>query len=144
MASTFNIEEILNCLKNTYLSLDKNVRAKSEKKLSELKEINILTFSSKLIDILKLSLNEIDKNLRLSIILLLKRSINEKIQKKILDENTNNQLIQLFITIIVNPNMSNKEVDNLKESFIELLNNTTSEILIQIIVYIVNKLYLCL
>ena len=136
MASTFNIEEILACLKNTYLSPDKNVRTQAEKKLAELKELNILTFSSNLMDLLKMPLNEIDQSLRMSIILLLKRSINEKIQKKLLDENTNNQLIQLYIMIIVNPNMSAKEVDNLKETFKELLNNTTSEILVQIVVYI--------
>ena len=32
--------------------------------------------------------------------------------------------------------MISKEVENLKETFIKLLNNSTSEILIQIIVYI--------
>jgi hypothetical protein len=82
MSTSLNIEEILTNLKNTYQSSDKNVRSQSEKKLSELKDQNIISFSSKLIDLLKLSLQEVDKNLRMSIILLLKRSIKERIEKK--------------------------------------------------------------
>ena len=140
MSSSFSIEEILTCLKNTYLSPDKRVRAESEKKLSELKDQNILTFISQLIDLLKLSLNEIDKNLRMSIILLLQRSIKEKIKENKLDENSNNQLIQLYITIIVNPNMTEKEIENLKETFILLLNNTKTEVLIEMITYINKQL----
>ena len=136
MSTSLNIEEILANLKNTYQSSDKNVRSQSEKKLSELKDQNIISFSSQLIDLLKLSLKEVDKNLRMSIILLLKRSIKEKIDKKTLDNDSCNQLIQLYISIIVNPNMSLKEIENLKESFLTLLNNTKGEILIEIIKYI--------
>ena len=136
MSSSFNIEEILACLKNTYLSPDKKIRDKSEEKLSHLYEQNLVSFSSKLIDLLKLSLNEIDKNLRMSIILFLKRSVREKINKNLLDKDSNNQLIQLYITIIVFPNMENKEIDNLKETFLLLLNESNGEILIEIIKYI--------
>ena len=136
MSTSLNIEEILTNLKNTYQSPDKNIRTQSEKKLSELKDQNIISFSSQLIDLLKLSLKEVDKNLRMSIILLLKRSIKEKIDKKTLDNDSCNQLIQLYISIIVNPNMSLKEIENLKESFLTLLNNTKGEILIEIIKYI--------
>ena len=136
MSSSFNIEEILTCLKNTYLSPDKKIREQSEEKLSHLYEQNIVSFSSQLIDLLKLSLNEIDKNLRMSIILFLKRSVKEKIKKKLLDKDSNIQLIQLYITIIVYPNMENKEIENLKEIFLLLLNETSGEILIEIIKYI--------
>ena len=138
--SSFNIEEILINLKNTYLSTDKTVLKNSEKKLSELKEQNIVLFSSKLLDILKLNINEIDSNLRLSIILLLKQSIKEKIENKLLDKNSNDQLIQIYITILVNPNLSHKEIDNLNEAFLLLLNNTTGDILIEIITYINNQI----
>ena len=134
MATSFNVEEILTCLKNTYLSGDKNIRDQSEKKLSELKDQNILIFSTKLIELL--STGQLDKNLRMSIILLLKRSMNEKINNKTLDKDTNNQLIQLYITILVNPNKSFKEIENLKETFISLLDITTGEIIIEIINYI--------
>ena len=134
MASSINVEEILTCLKNTYLSGDNNIRAQSEKKLSELKEQNILSFSTKLIELL--STGQLDENLRMSIILLLKRSINQKIENKALDKDTNNQLIQLYITILVNPNKSFKEIENLKETFISLLDITTGEIIIEIINYI--------
>ena len=140
MSNSFSIEEILTCLKNTYLSPDKSVRTESEKKLSELKDQNILTFTSQLIDLLKLSINGIDKNLRMSIILLLQRSIKGKIKENKLDENSNNQLIQLYITIIVNPNMTEKEIENLKETFILLLNNTKTEVLIEMIAYINKQL----
>ena len=136
MSSSFNINEILICLKNTYSSQDKNIRVQSEQKLSELKDQNIILFSSKLIDILKSNSEQVDKNLKLSIILLLKRSIKEKIEKEELDKDSCNQLIQLYITIIVNPIISNKELDNLNETFISLLNNTTGEILLEIINYI--------
>ena len=136
MSSSFNINEILICLKNTYSSQDKNIRVQSEQKLSELKDQNIILFSSKLIDILKSNSEQIDKNLKLSIILLLKRSIKEKIEKEELDKDSCNQLIQLYITIIVNPIISNKELDNLNETFVSLLNNTSGEILLEIINYI--------
>ena len=136
MSSTFNLEEILLHLKKTYEVADKNIRQQSEQKLSELQDENILLFSSKLLDLLKLSIKEIDSNLRLAIILFLKRSIKEKIEKKILNQNSNEQLIQIYITVLVNPNLSNKEIENLKESFMLLLNNTTGDVLIEIINYI--------
>lgn len=136
MSSSLNIQELLACLKNTYMATDKNIRSESEKKLLTLKEQNILYFTSQLIDLLKLSLNEIDKNLRMSIILLLKRSIDQKLKNYALDENTINQLIQSYITIIVSPNMDSKEIENFKETFLMLLDNTSCEILIEIIAYI--------
>ena len=136
MSSSFNIHEILTCLRNTYSSQDKNVRLQSEQKLSELKDQNIITFSSKLIEILKSNSEEIDKDVKLSIILLLKRSIKEKVEKEELDNNTCNQLIQLYITIIVNPLMSTRDLNNLNESFSNLLSITSGEILLEIINYI--------
>ena len=136
MSSSFNIQEILTCLRNTYSSKDKNVRVQSEQKLSELKDQNIITFSSKLIEILKSNSEEIDKDLKLSIILLLKRSIKEKVEKEELDNNSCNQLIQLYITIIVNPLMSTRDLNNLNESFSNLLSITSGEILLEIINYI--------
>ena len=108
MSSSFNIDEILICLKNTYSSTDKNIRLQSEQKLSKLKDLNIIIFSSKLIDILKENSTKIDKNLKLSAILLLKRSIKEKIEREELDKDSCNQLIQLYITILVNPILINK------------------------------------
>ena len=117
MSSSFNIEEILTWLKNTYLSPDKKIREESELKLSQLYSQNIVSFSSQLIDLLKMPINKIDKSLRMSIILFLKRSVKEKIKNNQLDKDSNNQLIQLYITIIVNPNIDNKEIDNLKEIF---------------------------
>ena len=134
MVSSFNVDEILTCLKNTYLSEHNIIRAQSEKKLSELKEQNILFFSTKLIDLL--CTGQLDKNLRMSIILFLKKCIKEKINKKVLDKDTNNQLIELYITILVNQNKSLKEIENIKETFISLLDNTTGEIIIEIINYI--------
>ena len=146
MSSSFNINEILICLKNTYTSSDKNIRVQSEQKLSELKDQNIVTFSSKLIEILKSNSSEIDKNLKLSIILLLKRSIIEKIEKEELDRDSCNKLIQLYISIIVNPLISNKEalnpiisnkeLENLIETFSTLLDNNSGDILLEIINYI--------
>ena len=136
MSSSFSINEILTYLKNTYSSTDKNIRVQSEQKLSELKEQNIIIFTSKLLEIIKLDSPEIDKNLKLSIILLLKRSIKEKIEKEELNQNSFNQLIQLYITIIVNPSLSKKELENLSETFSTLLNNTSAEILIEMINYI--------
>lgn len=134
MSSSFDINEILVCLKNTYTSPDKNVRLQSEQKLSKLKDENIVTFTSKLIDLLKS--NEIDKNLKLSIILLLKRGIKEKIEREELENDSCNKLIQLYITILVNPILTNKDLENLNETFGNLLNNTSGEILLEIIKYI--------
>ena len=81
MSSSFDINEILICLKNTYSSSDKNIRLQSEQKLSKLKDENIVTFATKLIDLLKSS--KIDHNLKIAIILLLKRGIKEKIENYI-------------------------------------------------------------
>ncbi len=136
MSSSFNINEILICLKNTYSSQDRNIRVQSEQKLSELRDQNIVSFSSKLIEILKSNSSEIDKNLRISIILLLKRSIIEKIEKEELVKDSCNQLIQLYITIIVNPMISNKELENLIETFSKLLENNSGDILLELINYI--------
>jgi hypothetical protein len=136
MSSSFNIHEILTSLRNTYSSKDTNVRLQSEQKLAKLKDENIVTFSSKLIEILKSNSDEIDKDLKLSIVLLLKRSIKEKIEKEELDINSYNQLIQLYITIMVNPNISTKNLKILYEAFLILLNKTSGEILLEIIKYI--------
>ena len=141
MSSSFQINEILTCLKNTYSSTDKNVRLQSEQRLSELKNQNIVIFTSKLIDTLKLSSGEIDLNLRLSIILLLQLSIKEKIEKEELDKDSCNQLIQSYITIIVNPVLSNKELENLAETFSNLLAYTSGEILLEIITYINKEIH---
>ena len=134
MSSSFDINEILLCLKNTYSSPDKNIRLQSEQKLSKLKDENIVTFTSKLIDLLKSS--EIDHNLKIAIILLLKRGIKEKIEREELENDSCNKLIQLYITILVNPILTNKELENLNETFGNLLNNTSGEILLEIIKYI--------
>ena len=136
MSSSFQINEILVCLKNTYSSPDKNIRLQSEQRLSELKDQNIVIFTSKLIDVLKLPSTEIDNSLKLSIILHLKRSIKVKIEKEELDKDSCNQLIQLYISIIVNPILSNKELENLIETFSDLLTETSGEILLEIITYI--------
>lgn len=134
MSSSFDINEILLCLKNTYSSPDKNIRLQSEQKLSKLKDENIVTFTTKLIDLLKSS--KIDHNLKIAIILLLKRGIKEKIEKEELENDSCNKLIQLYITILVNPILTNKELENLSETFGNLLNNTSGEILLEIIKYI--------
>ena len=134
MSSSFDINEILICLKNTYSSSDKNIRLQSEQKLSKLKDENIVTFATKLIDLLKSS--KIDHNLKIAIILLLKRGIKEKIEKEELENDSCNKLIQLYITILVNPILTNKELENLNETFGYLLNNTSGEILLEIIKYI--------
>ena len=141
MSSSFNINEILICLKNTYSSSDKNIRVQSEQKLSILKDLNIVTFTSKLIDLLQSNSNEINKDLKLSIILLLKRNIKEKIEKEELDKDSCNQLIQLYLTIIVDPNMTPKFLDNLNETFSNLIKITSVEILVEIINYINRQIY---
>jgi hypothetical protein len=138
MSSSFDINEILLCLKNTYSSSDKNIRLQSEQKLSKLKDENIVTFTSKLIDLLKSS--KIDQNLKIAIILLLKRGIKEKIEREELENDSCNKLIQLYITILVNPILTNKELENLKETFGNLLNKTSGEILLQIIKYIYKEI----
>ena len=134
MSSTLNIEEILTCLKNTYSSANNKIRAESEKKLKELKVENIVLFTSKFIDLLSSTI--LDENLRMAIIILLKRLIKEKKDNDTLDDDSNTQLIQLYITIIVNPNINFKEIENLKETFALLLNDTTGEIILEIVNYI--------
>ena len=69
-------------MKNTYSSLDKKVIENSEKTLAQLKNQNIVEFSTQLITILKSNLAEIDNNLKISLILYLKRSLKEKIEKE--------------------------------------------------------------
>ena len=67
-----NINKILICLKNTYSSPDKKDRENSEKTLAQLKNQNMVEFSTQLITILKSNLAQIDNNLKISLILYLK------------------------------------------------------------------------
>ena len=138
MSSAYNINEILICLKNTYSSPDKNIRLESEKKLAELRNQNIVEFSSQLITLLKS--NEIDNNLKISIILLLKRSLKEKINKNEIDKIQCGQLIQQFIIILVNPSLLKKQLENLSEVFTMLLDMSSEETLIEIMKYISNQI----
>ena len=138
MSSPYNINEILICLKNTYSSPDKNIRLESEKKLAELRNQNIVEFSSQLITLLKS--NEIDNNLKISIILLLKRSLKEKINKNEIDKIQCGQLIQQFIIILVNPSLLKKQLENLSEVFTMLLDMSSEETLIEIMKYISNQI----
>ena len=134
MSTSYNINDILVCLKNTYSSPDKNIRLESEKKLAELKNQNIVEFSSQLITLLKS--NEIDKNMKISIILLLKRSLKEKIDKNEIDKIQCGQLIQQFIIILVYPSLLKKQIENLSEVFSMLLNMSSEETLKEIMNYI--------
>ena len=136
MSASFNVNEILTCLKNTYSSPDKKIREESEKKLSELKNQNIVEFTSQLITLLKSNAPEIDKNIKLSIILLLKRSLKEKIQNAEISQTQNEQLIQQFIIILVYPSLSKKELENLIEVFSMSIELCPGETLIGIINYI--------
>ena len=136
MSASFDVNEILTCLKNTYSSPDKNIREESEKKLSELKNQNIVEFTSQLITLLKSNTPEIDKNIKLSIILLLKRSLKEKIQNAEISQTQNEQLIQQFIIILVYPSLSKKELENLIEVFSMSIELCPGETLIGIINYI--------
>ena len=135
-SASLNIQEILLCLKNTYSSPDKAVREQSEKKLDELKNQDIVEFTSQLIQILRTNTSEIDKNLKLSIILLLKRSLKEKIEKEEITKDQVIQLIQQFILLLVNPSLSKKELENLIVIFSLLLEAVNEEVLIEIIKYI--------
>ena len=140
---SFNTEEILINLRSTYMSPDKNLRMQAEEKLSEMKDKNFLGFVTQLIEILKSPTNVIDSNLKISIILLLNRIIREKIEKDDFPKDTRNSIIQLYLIIIVNPIMSNKEIDNLGETFTALLDATVNEknsVLIDIINYISSQL----
>ena len=138
MSSPYNINEILICLKNTYSSPDKNIRLESENKLAELRNQNIVEFSSQLITLLKS--NEIDNNLKISIILLLKRSLKEKINKNEIDKIQCGQLIQQFIIILVYPSLLKKQLENLSEVFTMLLDMSSEETLIEIMKYISNQI----
>ena len=113
MSISFDVKEILICLKNTYSSPDKKVREESEKKLATLKNQNIVEFTSQLITLLKTDSPEIDKNIKLSIILLIKRSLREKIENEEINKIQNEQLIQQLIIILVYPSLSKKEIENL-------------------------------
>jgi hypothetical protein len=136
MSAFFDVNEILTCLKNTYSSPDKKIREESEKKLSELKNQNIVEFTSQLITLLKSNAPEIDKNIKLSRILLLKRSLKEKIQNAEISQTQNEQLIQQFIIILVYPSLSKKELENLIEVFSMSIELCPGETLIGIINYI--------
>jgi len=136
MSASFDVNEILTCLKNTYSSPDKKIREESEKKLSELKNQNIVEFTYQLITLLKSNAPEIDKNIKLSIILLLKRSLKEKIQNAEISQTQNEQLIQQFIIILVYPSLSKKELENLIEVFSMSIELCPGETLIGIINYI--------
>ena len=141
--SSFNTEEILTHLRSTYMSPDENIRKQAEKKLSEMKDQNFLGFSTQLIEILKSPTNIIDSNLKLSIISFLNKIIPEKIEKNDFPKDTRNTIIQLYLIIMVNPIMSNKEIDNLGETFTALLDTTVNEknsVLIDIINYINSQL----
>ena len=136
MSISFDVKEILICLKNTYSSPDKKVREESEKKLATLKNQNIVEFTSQLIILLKTDSAEIDKNMKLSIILLIKRSLREKIENEEINKIQNEQLIQQFIIILVYPSLSKKELENISEVFKLSLEICPEETLIGIIKYI--------
>ena len=136
MSISFDVKEILICLKNTYSSPDKKVREESEKKLATLKNQNIVEFTSQLITLLKTDSPEIDKNIKLSIILLIKRSLREKIENEEINKIQNEQLIQQLIIILVYPSLSKKEIENLSEVLKLSLEICQEETLIGIINYI--------
>ena len=138
-AEIYNENEILLCLKNTYTSPDKNIRTQSEEKLSTLINSNIINFSSYLIELFK---KEKDKNLRLSIILFLKRKLSEKAENNILSKDDLNSLIQIYILIMVDQNISIKELNNLKDTFIILLSTSSIQMLSEIINYIQKQISL--
>ena len=104
-------------MKNTYSSPDKKVRGNSEKTLAQLKNQNIVEFSTQLITILKSNSVEIDNNLKISLILYLKRSLKEKIEKEEINKIQCEQLIQQFIIILVFPSLTKNQLDNLSEVF---------------------------
>ena len=104
-------------MKNTYSSLDKKVIENSEKTLAQLKNQNIVEFSTQLITILKSNSVEIDNNLKISLILYLKRSLKEKIEKEEINKIQCEQLIQQFIIILVFPSLTKNQLDNLSEVF---------------------------
>ena len=129
----YELNEIIPCLKNTYISSDKNIRMKSEQKLLSLLNENLINFITNILNILK---QEKDKNIRLSIILFLKRNISKKIESNSISKENMNSLIQIYLLIMVEQNISNKELDNLKDTFIILLNKIPLQILLEIIEYI--------
>ena len=136
MSSPFNVKEILTCLKNTYSSPDKKVREDSEKTLAQLKNQNIIEFTTQLISLLKTKAPEIDNNLKISIILLLKRSVREKIENEEINNIQCEQLIQQFLLILVYPSLSKKELENLIEVFSGILGICQEETLLGIVKYI--------
>ena len=136
MSSSNNINEILLCLKNTYSSADKKIRKESEQKLDILKNQNIIEFSTQLIMLIKSNSPDIDNNLKLSIILYLKRCLKEKIEKEEINKTQSEQLIQQFIITLVYPSLSKKHLENLSDVFTMVLEISPEETLIGIIKYI--------
>ena len=130
---SYDSEEIITCLKNTYQSPDKNIRKSSEQKLNKLINQNLIEFISNLITIFK---KQLDNNLRLSIILFLKNSIEDKIENNLITSEELNSLIQIYILILVDQNISKKELNNFKDTFIILINNSSYQILLEIITYL--------
>ena len=136
MSSSNNINEILLCLKNTYSSADKKIRKESEQKLDILKNQNIIEFSTQLIMLIKSNSPDIDNNLKLSIILYLKRCLKEKIEKEEINKTQSEQLIQQFIITLVYPSLFKKHLENLSDVFTMVLEISPEETLIGIIKYI--------
>ena len=128
-----DLNDILTCLQNTYMSPDKNTRMKSEEKLLIGFNENLIDFITNLMNILK---QQNDKNIRLSIILFLRRNLSKKIENNLISKDNMNSLIQMYLLIMVEQNISNKELDNLKDTFIILLTNVSAQILIEILEYI--------
>ena len=126
----YDSNEILTCLRNTYLSQDKNIRTKSEQKLSSLINQNLLGFVSNLIELFK---KESDKNLRLSIILFLKHNIEEKAKNNSIKKQELSPLINGYIPLFVEPNLSKKELNNFKDTFLILLDISSHQILLDVI-----------
>ena len=79
---------------------------------------------------------ESDKNLRLSIILFLKHNIEEKAKNNLISKEELNSLIQKYLLILVDQNLSKKELNNFKDTFNILLNISSNQILLEIINYL--------
>ena len=126
----FDTNEILTCLRNTYQSQDKNIRTKSEQKLTSLINQNLLEFVSNITELFK---KESDKNLRLSIILFLKHNIEEKAKNNLIKKEDLSPLINKYIPLFVEPNLSKKELNNFKITFLILLDISSHQILLDVI-----------
>ena len=81
--------------------------------------------------------------MKISIILLLKWSFKEKIDKNEIDKIQCGQLIQQLIIILVYPSLLKKQIENLSEVFSMLLNMSSEETLKEIINYINVKYLQC-